>query len=107
MNLSEIIAGIAGPTAYDHRPEGGSDVTPLAPLGLDRVVGEMAPTSPGPQQGAGGGSSLTPAANITDVGTIHTGGNRPDSSNGPDQLKPSSGIASLTANGNRGANRPS
>src|SRR5207237_60435 len=52
-----------------------------------------------PQQGAGSTSGgLYPGASgVASDGTIHVGGNAPDSSQGPDQRPTLSGIASLTA----------
>ena len=110
MDLSKIIAATGGPVPYDHRPDGGSDVVPLAPLGLDRVVGEPAPGNVTAQQGAGGGTALTPNGGHLADGSLHTGGNRPDSSGGPEQLPvlpAKSGLSYLTVGGNFGSNRPS
>jgi hypothetical protein len=44
---------------------------------------------------------------VASDGTIHVGGNAPNSSQGPRQLSVAPGLGALTAGGNFGANRPS
>jgi hypothetical protein len=86
MSIEGILAAIGGPGGAIVQPEGGSDVTPLSPLGLDQTAAAPAPQGVEPQQGAGSGSGGL-YANPGEVadGQVHVGGNRPDSSRGPEQ----------------------
>src|SRR5437879_2368393 len=108
MDTSEIQAAIGGPGGAIVQPEGGSDVTPLPGHGQSGPGTQPFPATVEPQQGAGSTSGgLTPGASgVASDGTIHVGGNAPDSSTGPGQLPAVSGISALTAGGNFGANRP-
>ncbi len=103
MDVNEIKAAIGGPTAVPHQPEGGSNVVPLNPTGLDKTTAEPFPVNVEPQQGAGSGGYLTPGAQ-PGSGTILVGGNAPDSSGAPEQRPTLSGIPRLTAGQ---INRPS
>jgi hypothetical protein len=76
MDLAEILAAIGGPVGSISRPDGGSDVTPLTQLGLDRPAAEGFPENVTFQQGAGSpGNFLTPLqqGEATD-GQVLTGG---------------------------------
>jgi hypothetical protein len=109
MDINEVKAAIGGQTAVPHQPEGGHDVQPLNPLGLDRQGAEPAPETVNAQQGAGSGSGgLTPGAQGSAAdGTVEPGNDDNYSAQGgPEQLAPTPGISALTAGGNFGANRP-
>jgi hypothetical protein len=95
MDISEVIAAIGGQTKVPSQPEGGSDVTPLSPLGPDRVGAEEAPPNVNAAQGAGGPYLAPGAQGQASDGTVMVGGNALDSSSGPEQLQPQSGIAAL------------
>src|SRR2546425_1075724 len=99
MTIEGILAAIGGPGGAIVQPGGGSDVTPLSPLGLARTGAEPGtPKNVNAQQGAGSGAGgLYPGPGEPTSGTVHVGGNAPDSSTGPPQLPAFSGIASLTA----------
>ena len=69
------IPGTSGPVDYPNRPEGagGNMGGPALPAGSARAP-EEAPTSPGPQQGAGSGSGgLYPNPGESTSGTIQKG----------------------------------
>src|SRR3989442_1009762 len=86
-DISSIIAAIGGSTKVPVQPEGDANVTPLTQLGLDRVGGEPAPVQVSAAQGAGSTSGgLYPGATgAASDGQVLVGGNRPDSSTGPEQ----------------------
>jgi hypothetical protein len=97
MELSEIQSAIGGPTQLPAKPDGDPNATVLNPLGMDRVGAEEAPQNVTAQQGAGSGTGgLTPNAGQVADGSVHVGGNAPDSSGGPPQLPAGSGLVALT-----------
>jgi len=104
MNLSEIQSAIGGPNAdVPHQPEGGSNVIPLSPLGLDKAEPEDFPATPNAQQGAGSAGYLTPGAKgSASDGTVEPGNVHGYGQVGPAMLTPSQGIGALTPDPSHG-----
>jgi hypothetical protein len=86
MDIQSILSAIGGPGGAIVQPEGGSDVTPLQPLGLDQQGPAPAPVSVTSQQGAGSTTGgLYPNPGEVADGVVLVGGRAPDSSQGPEQ----------------------
>jgi hypothetical protein len=107
MPLDLFKAAIGGPTQAPFQPEGGTDVVPLSPLGLDKTTPEPFPSQVSAQQGAGGPGSLTPGAQgVAADGRVEAGtADNYSAMGGPDLLAPSSGLSALTPDPSHG--RPS